>query len=371
VSAYYNEFDPRAAEWLRELIRGGYVAKGEVDTRDIRDVCADDLRGFKQHHFFAGIGIWSYALRLSGWPDDKPVWTGSCPCQPFSAAGKRKKYDDERHLWPAWLWLIRQSRPGVIFGEQVAGRDGIDWVDFVSTDLEAEGYAVAPTVLPACGVGAPHIRQRTWIVADTMFSRRPEGWPESGIGSPAWRSSTGNVADSADIGRIGRGSGETVEGKIELERSRDAVSLADADGERRPSRSNRSAETGRQVESIRGASADRHSDPCGVANTDGGDTSAEREQRSGEHGLITQDGGTGDRGFWSDAEWIFCRDGKYRPVEPGTFPLAHGAAGRMGRLRGYGNGIVPEVAAEVIKAYVEIRAEQTSDRGRSRGLTET
>src|SRR5690554_276556 len=125
MRAYYNEIDPKAAAWLRELIKKGLIAAGEVDERDIRDVRPSDLKGFTQHHFFAGIGVWSYALRLAGWPDDKPVWTRSCPCQPSSAAGRRKGTSDERHLCPAWQWLIREYRPDTIFGEQVASRDGI------------------------------------------------------------------------------------------------------------------------------------------------------------------------------------------------------------------------------------------------------
>ena len=84
---YYNEFDPYAAQWLRNLIDAGHIPKGEVDSRSIKDVSASDLTGFVQCHFFAGLGGWSHALRLAGWPEDRPVWTGSCPCQPFSAAG--------------------------------------------------------------------------------------------------------------------------------------------------------------------------------------------------------------------------------------------------------------------------------------------
>ena len=118
--AYYNEFDPGAAAWLRELIRAGLIADGEVDTRSILDVSADDLRGFTQCHFFAGISGWSYALRLAGWPDDRPVWTGSPPCQPFSAAGRQEGRNDARHLAPHFVDLVRSCRPGVLFGEQVA-----------------------------------------------------------------------------------------------------------------------------------------------------------------------------------------------------------------------------------------------------------
>jgi DNA (cytosine-5)-methyltransferase 1 len=86
--AYYNEHDSFAAAWLRELIIEGAIAQGDVDERDIRDVTATDLRGYTQCHFFAGIATWSYALRCAGWPDSRPVWTGSCPCQSFSAAAE-------------------------------------------------------------------------------------------------------------------------------------------------------------------------------------------------------------------------------------------------------------------------------------------
>ncbi len=131
MTAYYNELDPAAAQWLRNLIDAGHIAPGHVDERSIEDVLPSDLLGYTQCHFFAGIGIWSHSLRQAGWPDDRAVWTGSAPCQPFSVAGNGKGEDDERHLWPAFYRLISECRPSVIFGEQVAsrlitGKDGTD-----------------------------------------------------------------------------------------------------------------------------------------------------------------------------------------------------------------------------------------------------
>jgi DNA (cytosine-5)-methyltransferase 1 len=162
--AYYNEFDPHAAQWLRNLMAGGHIPKGYVDERSIAEVQADDLREFGQIHFFAGIGGWPRALRLAGVPDDMPVWTGSCPCQPFSAAGRHQGQADERHLWPEMYRLIRECKPATVFGEQVSSAIGHGWLDGVSDGLEAEGYAVGAVVLPACSVGAPHIRQRLFWV---------------------------------------------------------------------------------------------------------------------------------------------------------------------------------------------------------------
>jgi DNA (cytosine-5)-methyltransferase 1 len=173
VAVYYNENDSFASAWLSELIADGLIAEGEVDDRSILDVQASDLAGYDQCHFFAGIGGWSYALRLAGWPDDREVWTGSCPCQPLSSAGQRKGHDDERHLWPAFYALIAECRPATVFGEQVASKDGREWLAGVRADLEGLGYAVGAADLCAAGVGAPHIRQRLWWVADAQCNGRP------------------------------------------------------------------------------------------------------------------------------------------------------------------------------------------------------
>jgi DNA (cytosine-5)-methyltransferase 1 len=172
MTAYYNENNPFAASWLRELIKAGVIAQGDVDERSIKDVKASDLKDYTQCHFFAGIGVWSYSLRNAGFPDSRRVWTGSCPCQPFSNAGEQEGFSDERHLWPDWFRLIRESKPDTIFGEQVASKDGLAWLDLVSSDLENESYTFGAVDTCAAGFGAPHKRQRVYFTADSLHKRR-------------------------------------------------------------------------------------------------------------------------------------------------------------------------------------------------------
>lgn len=184
---YYNEFDPFAAAWLRNLIADGLIPKGDVDDRDIRDVNPKDLKDYTQCHFFTGIAGWSLALQLAGWPEDRPVWTGSPPCQPFSAAGKQLGQEDERHLWPTFFNLIRECQPPTLFGEQVATAIGHGWLDDLCHDLEAEGYAAGAVVLPACSVGAFHKRDRIYFFANAKWNQQPR-----------------KESRSWEVGRVGR-----------------------------------------------------------------------------------------------------------------------------------------------------------------------
>lgn len=305
MAAYYNEHDAYAAQWLRNLIADGHIAPGDVDERSIEDVHPDDLRPYTQCHFFAGIGVWSLALRRAGWPDDRPVWTGSCPCQPYSQAGQGLGFDDPRHLWPHFAWLIRQRRPGEVLGEQVASKDAEPWLDLVQTDLETMEYAFGAVAFPSAGIGAPHIRDRTYWVANAMRARSLPGAhhrihrkEESGGPRHGESERPGAVGWMADVSCSGRGE----------ERS-DAEWSAIGD----------------QAQGLAAGLVDGGSD--------------------------LRPGPT--NGYWRDADWLFCRDGKWRAVEPGTLPLAYGAPSRVGRLRAYGNAINVEAAAQFIAAYME------------------
>jgi DNA (cytosine-5)-methyltransferase 1 len=168
---YYNENSPQEVGWLRELIRLGRIPPGDVDDRSIEDVVPSEIKGYTQHHFFAGIGGWSYALELAGWPRKQPVFTGSCPCQPFSKAGSGGGFSDKRHLWPAWFHIIRELAPTIIFGEQVGSAIRSGWLDLVFSDLEDADYSVGSAILGAHTVGAPHQRQRLYFVGDSERHR--------------------------------------------------------------------------------------------------------------------------------------------------------------------------------------------------------
>ena len=171
MSHFYNEWEKYPAQWLRNLGAAGEIPEGHVEEKSITELLPEDLDGFVQAHFFAGIGGWPLALRLAGWPKDRPVWTGSPPCQPFSSAGLKKGMEDERHLAPQWINLVRQCRPPTIFGEQVADAIGKGWLDALFSELEQEGYACGAAVLPAVSVGAPHLRHRLFFVADSRGER--------------------------------------------------------------------------------------------------------------------------------------------------------------------------------------------------------
>lgn len=260
----YNEINPFNANVLRELCKMNVIAPGEVWEEDVREIKPRHLANVTQFHAFAGIGVWSYAARRIGWPDNKPLWSGSCPCQPFSIGGSGYGFADERHLWPHFYWLIKKLNPIAIVGEQVAGKDGRTWFDLVQSDLEGSNYTSAAINLCACGVGSPNIRQRLcWLAYPTSKGLQRSFSPFS---EEEWEK--------------------------------------------------------RQIT------------PCGHAD------------RSGKPNATN--------GFWHDADWLKCRDGVFRGVEPSTCPLADGLTSVVGQLHGYGNAVNAEVAVEFLQSVVTL-----------------
>ncbi len=424
--AYYNEFDPFAAEWLRNLIKLGMITDGEIDARSIHEVQPADLKGFSRVHFFAGIGGWDEALHLAGWNYGQhgQVWTGSAPCQPFSSAGKQKGKADERHLFPVWFNLIRQCRPAVLFGEQVASSITHGWLDDVYNGMEAENYAIGSSIIPAVGVGAPHRRDRLWFVAernsvqgvgmaDTLHGWQQQGHENDAVecGRAAWQEHRGNSRlnnggseTTVGVSRANQFGGSCADSNLVAQPSGRQLPIA----QRRPEGRNGIGSAGE----IHGATGVAHNTGCarsaiGIStSTYGGEGDAEiidngsggqfgigseynaglvvkpcgeglqgfggHGDNGGESGRVAQgsDGSTAPSGFWSNAVWLRCADGKARPVEPSIPLLAHGVQGKMairlpngetkeynrtGALKGFGNAIVPQAGATFIRAYIEAR----------------
>jgi len=339
MAAYYNELDPYAAQWLRNLIAAGRIADGVVDERSIADVYPIELREFTQCHFFAGVGVWSLALRMAGWPDDRRVWTGSCPCQPFSSAGRGGGFADERHLWPAWHHLIAECRPPVVFGEQVASKGSEPWLDLVQDDLEALGYAVGAIPFPSAGVGAPHIRYRLYFAARNCSERcrvgdtagpRPQRCEPARQRPDAQREATERAGAAGAAG-----------GVVDVWRNgdRSAEGLPDQGAPQADRPTDQFGRSGLSSGEL------AHDDDAGLQRFAGLRLRGAR--------FHDADGRSPVGGFWADADWIPCRDNRWRPVEPGAFPLAHGAPARVGRLRAYGNAINAEAARVFVEAFLD------------------
>ena len=115
-------------------------------------------------------------------------------------AGTGSWFADERHLWPAWYWLISQCKPATIFGEQVTGPDARWWFDVVSTDMEKAGYRIGAAVLPAASVGAPHKRDRLWFLADSESGRCKPGQEVARCHT----ANPGGTGDNAGFGGSGK-----------------------------------------------------------------------------------------------------------------------------------------------------------------------
>lgn len=320
---YYNDNDTFTCSWLENLIADGHLPPGDVDRRSITEVRPNDLAAYSQHHFFAGIGGWPYALDLAGWPRDRPVLTASVPCQPLSGAGLRQGHVDERHLWPPLFELIAELRPPICFGEQVASSDGYEWLAGVRTDLEAAGYACGSADLPASVVGGPHHRQRIWWCAVSLADA------DSGRLPPYLQPRE----PPADARR-----GTSARARPGPEHRSTASDMADPHSVDR--------RTGPRATGARAQAGD---------SSDVGHADRERPQRP------SQPDDANGLEAWQTSALIWCLDpvrgGVWRRTEPGTFPVAHGVPNRVGRIRGYGNAIVPQVAAAFITAALEAAAD--------------
>ena len=354
--SYYNDIDPFVCKWLRELIKAGLIMDGEVDQRSIADVKATDIRGFTRHHFFAGIGGWERAFQIAGWPEERPVCTASLPCQPFSVAGKQQGQKDERHLFPEFERLVKECRFPTIFGEQVPGAIRLGWLDGVFDALEKQNYTCGAVVLPACSVGAPHLRQRLWWVANSQSN----GW----------------------------GQGRQINGKCEKRNNPGQHGFTDSELYDGMANSIKPGLEGHSWDGNNGSEPGWIGKKQDGSVAEGGEygrlgiTNGSRPQQGSETSEAVGYGSSVESAsFWSEAIYWPCSDGKHRripaakpgfqPVVDGVrdrmgdlwddgiaqaltgFPLTGKVPNRVGLLKGAGNSIVPQVAAIFIRAFLE------------------
>lgn len=321
---YYNDFE--TGEWLRNLIAAKLIPEGDVDDRSILEIKPDEIREYTQCHFFAGIAGWPRALKLAGWDTNRPVWSASLPCQPFSCAGQQRGEKDKRHLWPVFFELVEECRPTVVIGEQTSSKDGREWLAGVQTDLETLGYSCAATDLPAASIGAPHKRNRLFWVANAESFGLQEPREKQRCSFEA-SSPTGRVADHSSK-RLEGATGTGIQGRSDRPPNgsfwSNSIAIPCADGKFR-------RVPGRVADSIseRRYAAEPITRTLKCCNGKSITTNAERrvQNHKSEYQL---------------------------EIKPALFPLADGIPSRVGLLKGAGNAIVPQVAAEFIKCVMEI-----------------
>lgn len=377
---YYNENNPKAVQWLRALIEQGSIPAGDIDERNIQDVTSTDLSGYRQCHFFAGIGGWSLALRLAEISDETEIWSMSCPCQPFSVAGQGMGEDDPRHLWPYARNLVGKRRPPIVIGEQVAKKAGFGWLSRVRSDLEASAYAFGSADLCSAGVQAPHNRPRLhWIGVDLMADANQQDrragvtGTQTGIGSEGERRGKSGIYRAPDV--LGDSSGKGPQ-TPELEairgtrRPEEGGTVGKPSGpQRRPVGAVGNPELlrcdtgkpgdGREQEGTGSPYRPITVRPSRAAVGALADMQHGRRQQPEPAPFTDCDGKDwrvyhgSPAGFWSRYCIALCRDGKARRFEPGSFPLANGFPARMAVITGFGNAINPVLAAEFIQASFE------------------
>ena len=267
---------------------------------------------------FPGVPIFGDIQTFDGTPfKGVDLITGGFPCQPFSAAGKQRGKEDDRHIWPEIFTIIRSKRPRWIVCENVYGHVSLG-LDEVLSDLEGQDYTCQAFIVPACAVDAPHRRDRVWIVANTDDTGQPAG---------AGRGQDNRNEEGHDSGRVcknvGHSQNDRRDGRATQARRKGAPD-----------------QSGKSRLGVRGESSRSSSD---VADTNGqrGRSGYSRGQDAKTARKPPRYSGHDARGMET---WL---------PEPPVGRVANGIPRRVDRLKGLGNAIVPQIAqriGETIKA---------------------
>ena len=307
------------------------------------------------------------------------VITGGFPCQPFSVAGKQAGTDDDRHLWPVMFRIIQELTPRWVIGENVKGLTNIqDGVVFetVCSDLEGEGYEVRAFNIPAAGVGAPHRRERIWIVAHAKrYNKTDEigGSYETSRGiqeehrqddsSARLTSRTSSIRQTNNGHEDMEDSRRTLQQGTELrEKNEDEVGEGYANQHQRSGSTSESnvADTYARLSNgtyeevqSRGQTFDTSSEgSTDVANT--------KSSIGYDNEAVTRDGGSSTQEVFGNGSSV-SGEGSWWHTEPDVGRVAHGVPGRVYRLKGLGNSIIPKIAEEIGRAIIQAEEEKEDE----------
>jgi DNA (cytosine-5)-methyltransferase 1 len=319
-----------AAEWM------GWenVMQCEIDP-----FCQKVLR-----HYFPSAHLYGDIRKINGteWRNKIDILTGGFPCQPFSAAGRRRGTDDNRFLWPEMLRIIREIQPTWVVAENVRGLASIDSglvFERVCSELEANGYEVQPFCIPACAVGAPHRRERLWFIGYAKHHGL-DGSEDGKGGIEGGHSDTARTNEVCEPTRPALSRAASDRPSIERERGECCGEPQEETGNRDSDASNPECnlhqrekrginEEENRMESVN--SKEKHStgQSCG----------ADSNGRSTGHAQWEEG--------WLQAATRLCRvdDGLPRELDGITIPKW-----RRESLKAYGNAIVPQVAYQIFKA---------------------
>jgi DNA (cytosine-5)-methyltransferase 1 len=299
-AVYYNDIDPYCCAILRRRSTRGALPRGVIDERDIRTIQAEELRQFQHIHLFAGIGGFPLGLSWVNFPTSIRVITGGFPCQDISQAGKRRGIDGERSgLWREMARIVSDLQPQYVLVENVAALLGRG-MGRVLGDLSTCGYDAEWQVFPAAAFGAPHRRDRVYIVAYPTGERRHHWFDSQLEGYPY---SNADRQDQDHQTRWQETRSQSQQSRDTPQRGGEPAALADANGTRLPSRRQQRKLSASEIEWA----------------------SAIFEHRGGPWAT---------RSNW----WT---------VEPDVGRVVDGLPNRMDRVRVLGNAIVPQIAAYI------------------------